>query len=773
MSERVLPSSKFEFAAPIWDLSTRATTAQSPSDHQVSFKEFRPAMALEVKNFVLTLIAERELANSSIQSALCALRQMVRCLAPAHGADFSPMTLSQRDARVLEDYFAREGGRNAREQLARIARFAEFLRDTYDGRPADFRPDPRRVPKFDLRQRPYSEGLNRLIPDDVSAAIMRAIGRIVHEETSRRVPSLRQLQNCTAIVLVLVSARRISEILRVSRKCLRSPSNIELERIGAGVWLIFTNTKTGDGAADEVYIPEPAASLVRSLTERIHRMSADLAEESGKDFLFLRRGKRQGGRPGAIGVVSQASLRLWFNGKTDEKGTVCRPGFIHRFGIRYKGRFYRLRFHQGRHTLSHAGYMRGASYIQIGDYLGHWRPRSGLSPMTGVYVHGGAKANEEIARMRSRRNKTENGDGLAKDREVRFLPPTAQEVLVSQEQGILLVPNHYGHCRLTLSGGLCVAGDLLWIGPKGMASDYACYTPTAAHTLKQDRELLLQTLEILEGETPKPAIIADLKERVRRVSLLLDEVEDAARSTPPGIAAPRPRAAITPVEPAVERSKPCAVAEQKSPQSEAKRRQRWFAQRGHVGEAERTLTDNEIQRVEAVLSARECKTLRWSIAEVARKAKVPLAGLLRHPAIVARIERHDARSLSPEQLLQQHLTECETEHKPVRIDEVAARCGLGRYAFRNGLPVWYQRFITHNKRLKSEARRHRLTQCFQELQSTKQAVTILAFCRRAKVCPKWLRRMQPALVRQIREHNRRCGWRRCSATREERARASG
>ena len=52
-----------------------------------------------------------------------------------------------------------------------------FLRERNDGQPADFRPNPQTVPRIKNTRKSFSEGLEQVIPDEVSDTIMEAVGK--------------------------------------------------------------------------------------------------------------------------------------------------------------------------------------------------------------------------------------------------------------------------------------------------------------------------------------------------------------------------------------------------------------------------------------------------------------------------------------------------------------------------------------------------------------------------------------------------------------------
>ena len=87
------------------------------------------------------------------------------------------------------------------------------MREQHDGLPTDFRPNPLAVPAIKGKRRTFSEGLEQVIPDEVSAAVMEAIGRhlLFLEEKSKK-SKAKYLQShqlyLAILVLLFFSGRR-------------------------------------------------------------------------------------------------------------------------------------------------------------------------------------------------------------------------------------------------------------------------------------------------------------------------------------------------------------------------------------------------------------------------------------------------------------------------------------------------------------------------------------------------------------------------------------
>jgi integrase len=427
-----------------WDLNYRSNVAR-PCDGRISFTDFAPQVKQYVKEFIANGIVVMGLSNGWAHKSMAALRKAFRFLEERHGAELSPLRLTRCEAFELEEYFRQSGIASARAQLELVARFAKFLREQYDGSPADFRPNILAAPKDDYKRRTFTEGLEQVIPDEVSEALMEAVGlhQLFLDEKIKRSKAkyLRSHQLYLAVlVLLFFSGRRISEVLLLSRECFREPSSSEQSEIEEeGVWLLFNNTKAGLGQ-EEIFIAEPAAALVRAMVERVRALTDPLAEVGVRDGLFLTDSPYAG-----IRGITANTFDSWLNGQTTEDEVVVRLGFIHRYNIKFQGEYYHVNPHQMRHTLAYKAYMGGASYVEVGDHLQHRRTIAGLSPMTGVYIHGQGKDVQRIREMHEKRLVSGKAVPLIDNRLVVLNNLDPCDVAIWREQGMILQPTHYGH----------------------------------------------------------------------------------------------------------------------------------------------------------------------------------------------------------------------------------------------------------------------------------------------------------------------------------------
>lgn len=427
-----------------WDLNYRSNVAR-PCDGRISFTDFTPPVKQYVKEFIANGIVVMGLSNGWAHKSMAALRKAFRFLEERHGTQLSPLKLTSYDAFELEEYFRQSGIASARAQLAIVDRFAKFLRGQYDGAPADFRPNILAAPKNEYKKRTFTEGLEQVIPDEVSEALMEAVGLhqlSLNEKIKRsKAKYLRSHQLYLAVVVLLFfSGRRISEVLLLSRECLRESSPTEQATIEEeGVWLLFDNTKVGLGQ-EEIFITEPAAALVRNMVERVRVLTDALAEGGVCDDLFLTDSPYAG-----IRGITANTFAVWLNGQTTEDDVVVRPGFIHRNNIKFQGEYYHINPHQMRHTLAYKAYMGGASYVDVGDHLQHRRTIAGLSPMTGVYIHGQEKDVQRVREMHEKRLVKGKAVPLIDNRLVVLNNLDPCDVAIWREQGMILHPTHYGH----------------------------------------------------------------------------------------------------------------------------------------------------------------------------------------------------------------------------------------------------------------------------------------------------------------------------------------
>ncbi len=426
----------------------RETTAGKPGTGKVSFVDFPDQLTEHVKDYVAYAWLGHDMSNSWIRGMLASLRLMARVLSNRYGEVPSPLVLDREDARSIEEHIAALDQKGGRVRVSSIAQFVAFLREHHDGRPEDFWPDPGNVPQDPATSRSYSEGLERVIPDEVSSALMDALERHKRDCEARArqagagVP-LSEVLYSSAVIPMIAGGRRGSEVFRLSRNPLRGPTDDELDKTGPGLWLIHENTKVGLGE-QEAFIPEPLASLVSDAVERAREATRSLAEASGLDRLFLT-DTGGGGKKGEVHTVSVAAFSMWLNGRMTDDGQVERPGFIHRYGITYCGQYYQIDPHQFRHTLAHKAYLGGAGYKQVGDHLGHKRTLLGLSPMTGVYIHGEKKDVGRIREMHARGTLVGKALAVINTKGVRVADLRPEDVRIWRDQGMIAQPTLYGH----------------------------------------------------------------------------------------------------------------------------------------------------------------------------------------------------------------------------------------------------------------------------------------------------------------------------------------
>lgn len=182
--------------------------------------------------------------------------------------------------------------------------------------------------------------VEQVIPDEVSVALMEAVGR------------------CEAV---------LEQHGWLPRDCLRIPTAKEEEQTGPGIWLRYENTKDRLGH-QEILIPEPAVALLCKTVERIRTLTAPLAQACRLDRLLLSDAALH---TTEVHPLTPRAFIRWLNGQMTDDGQVLISGFIHRHDIKYRGGYYPLNPHQARHTQAHKAYLAGASMVDVGDYLGH------------------------------------------------------------------------------------------------------------------------------------------------------------------------------------------------------------------------------------------------------------------------------------------------------------------------------------------------------------------------------------------------------------------
>ncbi len=761
----------FPYEEDQWDLAYRATTAATPGASIVNFATLPETWKADVKAFVADGVLGRNLSNGWAQSTMSCLRLLIDLAVERHGQETGPEALNQQDARRVEEYIRSSGRVRGRGTIQVIAEFADFVRSHRLGEPKRFRPDPHVVPTQPKRKT-YSEGWERVIPDEVSSALLQAVKSrwevLKVENRPVRGGRLRSEElYLGVVVLLLFSGRRISELLLLPRECLRELTSRELEQTGPGIWLVHHNTKTGTGL-DEAFIPEPAAEMVRDAVMRIQVLTQGLAAISGLDLLFITNAQAGALNVGTIRGVSSNAFRLWLNGRMTEDGQVLRPGFIHRADIRYMGEYYPIDPHQGRHTLAHKAYMGGADYAQVSDHLGHRRTRAGLNPMTGVYIHGEQDAVRQILDHADRGRLVGKAAPLVENRSA-VISVEPKDVAIYQEQGMLVLPTHYGHCCLPAASGPCVTGDPCWIGPQGDGCDYALYTPESQAALEKDRELLQHQVTELADREPRHPRLGQLQARVARINQVLHEIK-VAMETDPTDSLPMfsPRAGITPNEPELVPGLPPPVGRR------LKWRRREAALKSGAGfppyrgpRLEGTRHSVPVllpmptewrQRAETFLAELESGTHPLAPSIFARRLRIPFRAFLQAPDIIERLRRHNTRYAPvAEGRMETRLGELRDQNLLASYREFAGLRGVSLRTLFLRHPNWCRRLAEHNRAIRRNHTRLLAEQRLAELEESQTPEPLWMFAKVLGRDRSWLRRELPDVVSRLVHHNQCMG----------------
>ena len=720
-------------------------------------------MKNEVKEYIAFGILGEDLSNSWVHDTLAALKKASQLFVEIHGADFSPLQLVQNDARLLEEHFRQMGLTGARRDIVTVARFAEFLRDKNNGQPSDFHPNPLAVPPRRNKRRSYSEGLERVIPDEVSTALMEAIGRhqtLLREKSTRS--NTQQLRSdflyTVVLALLLYSGRRISEILLLKRNCLREPIPEEIPETGKGIWLIYRNTK-GRLGEKEVFIGEPGDDLVREMVAYVQMLTEPLAKASALDKLFLTDSiaKNTSG-DNRIRTMSMDAFYSWLNGFMTDDGVVQRPGFVHKYNIRYCGQYYQIDTQQARHTLAHKAYLGGASYVDVGDHLHHKRSYAGLSPITGVYLHGHKKDVQLIQEMNANQAVVGRAAPLIDNRLVVLNDLDPSDLKIYSEQGMMLLPTHYGHCILPAVSGPCVCGDPCWIGPQGSGCDYALYTPESKKALLADRALLELQIEALEQNHPKDPRLGQWKARLDRVDQVLKEIADAEWRKANGLITVRPRAQMVP------RDAPLPATQPQIPMQNSIRQRRREAARKSRGMPKRpealaqNLDADTLQRAEALLQELESKNIPMETSTFARRLGASVVKIYQHADICNRLSQHNARcSATFEKIMKTQLEEIRNQGRTVSHEEFAQLCGVSRTTLFRLYSDWSKILTEHNRTVRIAHGRELAERHLQELQKAGLGQPVREFAKQIGIRVDRFRADYKDIAQLLIEHNKKVG----------------
>ncbi|MBI2204833.1 MAG: hypothetical protein HYU41_13365 [Candidatus Rokubacteria bacterium] len=753
-----LPAS-LRFEEDVWNLAFRSTIAGSPSSHKISFTEFPEPWRDDVKAFITQALLDAR-SNSWILSTLGVLRWLLRILQDRSAASRPPAMLTADDARAVEEWFATSGREQARAELTAIAEFAAFLRRQHRGNPAHFRPSRRAAPPDRRGRAPFTEGLERVIPDEVSRAFMAAVAR--HEAMIERIALTARPKSVLSVRLYLqickllvFTGRRISELLLVVRQPLQEPTDEERAHTGPGVWFAYNDTKSRQGAF-RVFVPEPGAAIVRGAVGHAQALTEDLAARSGLNRLFLteRRGGANGG--GQARTVSASAFRLWLNGRMTDDWQIIRPGFVHREAIVYQGAYYPIEPHQTRHTLAHKAYLGGASYLDVGDHLGHRRTAAGLSPMTAVYIHGRQREVLQVREMHERRRHHGTTAPLTEHRVVVTRDPDEDAVTRWGARGWFLLPSYYGHCLLPPATGPCSASDPRLIGPDGRASDYRLESSEARAALAVDRRLLAAGIAYLDNRYPDLPQLDAFRARLAQLDQLLPQ---AASKLSPGLEEHRPPTTGDPTGGRhFDASKPFRSAMRERRRQNALRSSPFARRRRLPAASPRSLTPEEMSRAEAFLDAVEAERRPLWIRTLARSLGVSTLALQNTPTVFRRVVRH-SQPLDADEEMAARLKALWLRGERATYKEFAALCGRSLRNFFLREPAWCRRLKAHNRSVRQRAIRVAAERRLQRVLASERPEPLRRFAVAIHTDVTRLRSRHRDITRRLVAHNRRLGLR--------------
>src|SRR5260221_1342924 len=567
-------------------------------------------------------------------------------------------------------------------------------------------------------------------------------------------------------MLLLFSGRRVSEILLLKRDCLWEPTVEEVMETDPGIWLMYHNTKA-HLRQKEIFIPEPSAQLVREHVARVREWTEALARESKLDNLFLTNWQGGGRGDGYVHVPSRESFASWLSGEITEDRRILRAGFIHHYNIKYQGEYYYINPHQTRHTLAHKAYLGGASYVEVGDHLDHIRTTQGLSPITGVYIHGYEKDVQRIREMHERRVLTGKALPVINNRSVVVQHLDPSDVAIWREQGMVVQPTHYGHCILPETSGPCVCGDPCWIGTKGDGCDYALYSPKSKKALLEDQALLLQQIEDLEKSSPRHPRLGQWKTRLERLNQMLTDIADAEERAASNMPPDRPRDGLVPQDPQFEvqpriPAKPLPRRKSSPPGTHKPKHNC-----GTIEELDAVI----IMRADAILQELGRRKVPMTIQVLAQRLGVKTSELYTCAPICDHLAQHNKRCpVSMQEVVEAQLQELQTSKKMATPEEFAQLCGYGGKKLNRHYKGWQRKLGDHNRSVQYGGLRDQAEQHLSDLIAAQKCERLRDFVTHLGISPPCFTKHYPDLAQRVLQHNRELNLR-CSinhASKEDR-----
>ena len=515
------PGAGFTFADDAWDLGYRRTRAEAWASDVLKFHQLPDWLKEDAKHHVAHLWLEEGVRNGTLGEALLSLRRLARYVTTHHLRISHVFQLDEAVTTGLTAYFRTLScsGQRKNMQLNKLARFADWLRVRYQGKPAEFYPEAHEFP-WQERPRAYLDGQQWLIPDDVTEQVWRAIRQAEFDfGLDRGTPTkplgrynpYTQLLALQLLKLLLATGRRISQLCFLDREPLREPTTYE----ATGVWVRYTESKTDQGL-QEVFVPEPLATEVRKSVEVAQGLTQPHAQ--GVDYLFLlpayeRPGKRYPPRP-----VTAVWFRSWLNGDPG----IGRPGFLTRYEVRHNGQIYHLKTHQSRHTRLTKIRLGGGAYATAKNDAVH---RS--ETMTGVYLNSLEPVARELRDLHEHRQLLGTLSPLIENKQAQVKELAEDDLALFQEQGMFIQLTAYGYCAQPMENGPCPSGDPCWLGPEGYGCLWHLYGPTARPILERDSAATEAQLKTLREEAPGSPQIGMWQRHLDRLRQMLEEIDQA------------------------------------------------------------------------------------------------------------------------------------------------------------------------------------------------------------------------------------------------------
>lgn len=516
-------TAKFSFRDNRWFLLDILRPHEANYAGTISFSGIREWLLQDAKLYVAHLWLTSATTGIHIQQVMGSLRVLCKLLPEYAGM---PINLTLQHAKEFVRRYCELGLSpvSNRGVRLRLNEFFSFIRQQYPSIRNNFKLIFPKDKTFIPEPHPLEQSRAKKVPTDVLTAIIDAciadtksyeearrdyIDSGQSQETRReyqrrktreshkrkkadpaskhtRVTSLIQLHSraikAQAVILAICVGRRGGAICNTL-------FNIRSERLkwtsesgqGENGVLLRFREKKARNVDEDIFCPDGFGEIALQAIEKTKELTQELraANPQWRDYLFVVPTRRKKGAR----VISVRHLNDYLNGQRKNN-----PGLLQRHSISTT----KITFHNFRATRATNAWIGGLQIHEVSRDLGHTN--------SDVTIRHYIVGDDEVRRrFQAYVNNGALSGSLVSLIGGQALSPTRlgkRHVEVAKRQGMVISVTRYGACVLPSSSGPCIRTTPCYIGPSGgeEGCDYHLLTPDALPALKEDEEVLLESI---------------------------------------------------------------------------------------------------------------------------------------------------------------------------------------------------------------------------------------------------------------------------------------